>query len=215
MHIFVATQMLRRVVPTTLLFLLALLLAVGNAHAAQLSGRVVGVSDGDTLTLLTNEKRDIKVRLAGIDAPEKGQPFGQRSKENLSKLAFGKDVSVEWYKIDRYGRTVGKVSVQGKDANLEQVRAGLAWHYKEYAAEQSMEDRARYADAEESAKRSRAGLWSDKAPEAPWVYRHPEVLKQHSAAQSVSCSCAAKARCVGKRGGVYCINAQGNKRYEN
>jgi endonuclease YncB( thermonuclease family) len=192
-----------------------LLLVCFAAGAAELSGKVVGISDGDTITVLTAEKHQVKVRLAGIDAPEKAQPFGQKSKENLSKWVFGKDVVVEWHKVDRYERMVGRVTVQGKDVNFEQVRAGLAWHYKDFAGEQSSGDRERYAGAEMMARQSRVGLWSDKNPEAPWAYRHPEAAKSQVAVSNSNCSCASQSRCVGKRGGVYCINAQGKKRYEN
>ena len=93
-------------------------------------GQVVGVTDGDTITVLDGQRTQHKVRLAGIDAPEKAQAFGQRSKEHLSSLVFGRQVKVETEKQDRYGRTVGKVLVEGRDANLAMVVAGLAWHYK-------------------------------------------------------------------------------------
>jgi hypothetical protein len=88
---------------------------------------------GDTVTVLDADHRQHKIRLAGIDAPEKAQPFGQRSKENLPRLVFGREVVVEVGKTDRYRREVGKISIDGIDANLEQVKAGLAWHYKAYA----------------------------------------------------------------------------------
>ena len=99
-----------------------------NVDAATLSGKVVGISDGDTIDVLDSSKTTHRIRLAGIDAPEKAQPFGQRSKEHLSDSVFGKQVDVQGGKIDKYGRTVGKILVNGFDANLEQIRAGLAWH---------------------------------------------------------------------------------------
>jgi hypothetical protein len=101
-------------IPRLLLACLLLILGV-HAHAESLFGRVVGVSDGDTVTVLDATKAPHKVRLAGIDAPEKGQPFGQRAKENLSRLVFGKDVRVAWHKKDRYGRLVGTVWVVSPD----------------------------------------------------------------------------------------------------
>lgn len=114
-----------------------------HAHAETLTGRTVGVSDGDTITVLDLTNTQHKIRLAGIDAPEKSQPFGQRSKESLSELVFGRTVTVETDKVDRYRRKVGKVRTpEGMDANLEQVRRGLAWHYKEYEQEQTEADRA-------------------------------------------------------------------------
>lgn len=143
-----------------------------QASADTLQGRVVGVTDGDTITLLDATKTQYKIRLSGIDAPEKKQPFGQRSKESLSALAYGKELYVEWFKKDRYGRTIGKLMTkQGQDINLEQINLGMAWHYKKYEKEQSREDRLLYADAEVRAERTRVGLWSDPNPVPPWEYR--------------------------------------------
>jgi endonuclease YncB( thermonuclease family) len=107
------------------LFLLAC-----SVQAETLTGRVVGVADGDTITVLDANRQQHKIRLAGIDAPEKAQPFGDRSKQNLSALVFDKQVVVESNKQDRYGRTVGKVLVNEIDANLAQVKAGMAWWYE-------------------------------------------------------------------------------------
>jgi len=131
-----------------------------------LIGKVVAIADGGTLTVLT-EIAQYKIRLAGIDAPEKRQPFGERSKQSLAKLAFGKTVTVEYYKVDRYGRIVGKVLVNGKDVNLEQVRLGMGWHYKQYEMEQSAEDRVAYSIAEVRARREQIGLWADRNAIAP------------------------------------------------
>lgn len=159
-----------------------LLAATASLQAADLEGTVVGVSDGDTITVLDADKTQHKVRLAGIDAPEKGQDFGRRSKENLSDLVFGKAVRIEWSKEDRYGRKVAKVWVgdtsctqlacpEAIDAGLAQVSVGLAWWYRQYAGEQHPEDRERYEFAETEARASRAGLWRDAAPIAPWDWR--------------------------------------------
>ena len=151
-------------------FLLAVLLQ-SSVFAAELEGQVVGVLDGDTIDVLTTTKTQVRVRLAGIDAPEKRQAFGNVAKKELSDLVFGKQVTVEWRKKDRYGRTVGKVIVDGVDANLKMVEAGLAWHYKQYAKEQSPEDRALYAAAEKNAQERRIGLWGDLKPMPPWEFR--------------------------------------------
>lgn len=150
---------------------MALMLAVSVCFAEIRSGRVVGVVDGDTVDLLTAEHEQVRIRLAGIDAPEKAQPFGQRSKQKMSDLVFGKDAQVEFTKRDRYGRIIGKVLVNGRDASLGLLDAGLAWHYKKYAGEQSASDRATYASAEDTAKASRVGLWRDELPTAPWDWR--------------------------------------------
>ncbi|OYU45717.1 MAG: nuclease [Burkholderiales bacterium PBB4] len=157
----------------TALFATALLASVAHAHADTLEGKVVGISDGDTITVL-DDRREVKVRVSGIDAPEKKQPFGQRSKEHMSECAFGKTVAIEWRKTDRYGRTIGKVVVDGVDCGLRQIELGMAWHYKAYAKEQSPVDRAAYAEAESQAQARRAGLWSDPHPMPPWEFRHPD-----------------------------------------
>jgi len=140
--------------------------------AETLHGRIVGVSDGDTVTLLDAAMTTHKVRLMGIDAPEKSQPFGTRSKQSLSSLVFGKQVVVEFYKKDRYGRLIAKIATpKAPDVNLEQVKLGMAWHYKDYQKEQSPIDREAYANAEEEARAYRRGLWSDPDPVAPWAFR--------------------------------------------
>jgi endonuclease YncB( thermonuclease family) len=147
--------------------LLVLLLASQTAFSAEmLHGQIVGVADGDTVTLLDDTNTRIKVRLHQIDAPEKRQEFGQRSKQSLSDLVFGKAVDVEVVTVDKYGRSVGQILVGGQDANLEQVRRGMAWVYRKYA------DEPAYFEAEQSAKASRAGLWSQPDPTEPWVFRH-------------------------------------------
>lgn len=148
-----------------------LLLLAGTAQATTIAGKVVGIADGDTVTVLDADRMQHKIRLQGIDAPEKAQPFGQRSKEALSALVFGKQVRVEWNKRDRYGRTVGKVVVNGTDANLEQVKSGLAWWYRKYSSEQSAADRSAYEAAEASARAARRGLWRDAEPVPPWEWR--------------------------------------------
>jgi len=131
------------------------------------------VADGDTVTVLDGQKVQHKIRLAGIDAPEKAQPFGNRSKETLSDLAFDKSVTVGKDKRDRYRREVGKILVNGRDVNLVQVERGMAWHYKAYEREQSLDDRKLYDAAEISARSAKRGLWRDSEPTPPWEYRNP------------------------------------------
>jgi endonuclease YncB( thermonuclease family) len=159
----------------------ALLLALTvGVHAETITGRVVGVADGDTVTVLDSQKVQHKIRLSGIDAPEKAQPFGNRSKQNLSDLVFQKEVSVDWQKRDRYGRIVGKVMVQPPDCptcpktldtGQAQLIVGLAWWYRKYASEQSPQDRGRYESEETEARARRAGLWRDAEPVPPWDFR--------------------------------------------
>lgn len=137
--------------------------------AATLTGRVVGVTDGDTITVLDSTNDQHKVRLAGIDAPEKVQPFGARSKAHLSSLVYGKTVIVEFVKFDKYQRMVGKVfAPDGSDVCLGQLRAGLAWWYRKYSREQTADDRQAYEAAETEARAAGRGLWSDSEPVPPW-----------------------------------------------
>lgn len=153
--------------------LAGLLLALPvEALASSLAGRVVGIADGDTLTLLDVAKVRHRIRLAGIDAPEMSQAFGRRSKQHLAGLVFRKEVVVTWRKTDRYGRVVGKVLLGDEDVCLAQLRAGLAWHDKAHEHEQSQPDRASYALTETTARASRRGLWSGPAPMPPWDFRH-------------------------------------------
>lgn len=134
--------------------------------ASEFTGKVVGIADGDTFTLLTDENDQIKIRLHGIDCPEKKQDFGQVAKQKLSELIFGKQVSVVKKDIDRYKRTVGLVyDDQNKCINEEMLKAGLAWHYIKYDQNpewQAMEDEAR---------NNRLGLWSQPNPTPPWEWR--------------------------------------------
>ena len=157
--------------------LMLLAVFVCDALAATISGRVVGVSDGDTVTVLTAENRQFKIRLSGIDAPEKKQPFGTFAKETLARQLFGHAVVVEWSKTDRYGRIVGKIEVDGVDANLEQVREGSAWVYTQYLRELPLDDQRVYLDAERQARAEHRGLWHDAQPEPPWQWRRE--LREH------------------------------------
>lgn len=137
-----------------------------------LEGRIVGIADGDTATLLTANNESVRIRFAFIDAPEKSQPYGQAAKKNLGELIYNQTVSVEVKDKDRYGRTVGQVRVNGKDVNLAQVQAGYAWHYQTYA--KKMQSRAEfdaYAQAQANARAARLGLWQDASPTPPWDYR--------------------------------------------
>jgi endonuclease YncB( thermonuclease family) len=153
--------------------LVCLLLTLAcTAHADTFSGKVIHVADGDTITVLDNAHTQHKVRLAGIDAPESKQAFGHASKQSLVAKVTGQYVVIEWDKVDRFGRKVGKVLLGGQDVNLEQVRRGLAWHYKAYQLEQSIDDQKAYSEAESGAMTACIGLWRDATPVAPWDFRH-------------------------------------------
>ena len=152
--------------------LVAVILALPALVSADIiSGRVVGVADGDTITVLDNTNAQHKIRLAGIDAPEKKQPFGNVSKKSLSDMVYGRYVDVDWQKQDQYGRVVGKVLVNGADVNLEQVHRGMAWFYRKYQNELVVEDRLAYHQAEEYAQNNAVGLWLDAEVIAPWDFR--------------------------------------------
>ncbi len=149
------------------------------ALADSLTDKVVKITDGDTLTILNASYQHHKIRLAGIDAPERKQAYGLASRKHLASIVAGKQVSIEYQKRDCYGRIVGKVllvvvfhtSADEIDVCLEQVKAGFAWHYKKYQHEQRLEDQRLYADAENKARYERLGLWRENNPNPPWEYR--------------------------------------------
>lgn len=161
-----------------LLLILAVMLSA-SAHAETFQGRVVAVSDGDTIRVLTTEKTEVKVRLEGIDAPETGQPHGEKSKQALSKLVFSKDVVVVWQDKDRYGRTLGTVrfSEHPQDArniNYEMVVNGNAWVYRKYSKNTYI------LKLEKDAQESKRGLWALPADQImpPWEWRKAQRGKK-------------------------------------
>lgn len=143
-------------------------LAAGSAASADFTGRVVGVADGDTLTVLDGS-RQVRVRLWGIDAPERGQPWSRRSREALAARAMHRDALVATRGTDGYGRTLARVAVDGVDLGEAQLRDGLAWVYRRYS-----KDRAMIA-IEDEARAARRGLWSLSDPEPPWAWRAREA----------------------------------------
>lgn len=132
---------------------------------ADFEGKVVGVIDGDTIEVM-NEGKAVRIRLNGIDCPEKSQAFGTRAKQYASELLFQKQVRVEAKGQDRYGRTIADIYLpDGTWVNKKLVEVGLAWHYKQYSTNQEL------ANAEVAARDNKIGLWSDPAPIAPWLFR--------------------------------------------
>src|SRR5215831_7799627 len=151
----------------------ALLSPFAFANPWVVEGRTVGISGGDTITVVDDSKTQHKIRIAAIDAPEKGQAFGKQSKQSLSELVFQKRVEARCHKQDRYGFEVCVVYVNRRDVGLEQIRQGMAWHYKEYQHEQPTQERLVYRDEEDAAKAARRGLWKDAKPVPPWEWRKP------------------------------------------
>ena len=140
--------------------------SISAGAAEMLEGRVVGVHDGDTITLLLAGNQQLKIRLAQIDAPENSQAFGQRSKQSLSELVFNKTIHVKKEAVDKYGRTVGMLFIGEFDVNREQIKRGMAWAYRKYLHDQSL------IQVEKAARQAKVGLWTDPNPMPPWEYRH-------------------------------------------
>jgi len=142
-----------------------------TAQPRTITGKVVYVADGDTLTVLDDHNRQHKVRLDGIDAPESAQAYGDTAKKSLSDLVLGKTVTVTRSRVARNGWIVGKVTLSGRDINLEQIRRGYAWFYRAYAKELSRDDATAYEQAEAIAREKQLGLWAGPEPIAPWDLR--------------------------------------------
>lgn len=213
-----------------------------STETGNCSGRIVGISDGDTVTILNSNNQTIKVRLEGIDAPEKSQSCGMRSKQFLSNLIFNKTVSCDARKKDRYGRTIGKISFNGQDVNKTMIASGFAWHYKQYASEQIPSDRASYAASEAAARLGGSGIWSSECDQTPpWDYRKKRFeaslpgqnnggrigldsfdvftrtgqIPVGAKESTIDTNGGQTYDHVGPRGGVYRINSHGNKVYRS
>ncbi len=145
-------------------------------HRQEQSGVVQRVIDGDTLVLVDATQTRRTLRLAGIDAPESRMPHGQQATAYLTALVLGHEVIATTGKQDRYGRTIATLKVDGNDANLAMIQAGLAWHYTKYANEQPDGEAALYAAAQHTARAQGLGLWRDECPVAPWDWRQGRKL---------------------------------------
>lgn len=158
-----------KTVPTLIFcFLASFAFAEPPKVLEEFNGKVVGITDGDTLTV-RNLKETITIRLEGIDAPEKHQPFGTKSKEHLSSLVHNKRVQVKKTGVDKYGRTLGYVIANGMEVNARMISDGYAWHFAKYNTEE------RLTKLEESAKAAKRGLWSEPNPVPPWEFRAHET----------------------------------------
>lgn len=145
---------------------------IATCHADEIRGKVVSVADGDTITVLDAEKVQHKIRLQGIDAPEKKQAFGTKSKELMTEKVAGHEVVVSWKDKDRYGRILGEVMLGKRHINLEMVQDGMAWHYVQYSKSKEL------TAAEEAARKAKKGLWADKEPVPPWEFRKLQREKE-------------------------------------
>ncbi len=171
--------------------ILVLVLLSVPTMSSELQGRVVSIADGDTFTLLTADKEQIRIRLAEIDTPESGQPYGNRAKQALSQLVFGKDVRVEVQTIDRYGRTVGRPYVEDIDVCAELVENGFAWAYRQYLRDPEL------LELENDARESNKGLWSLPEYEriAPWDWRQGKRSPTIASEPRQAFTCGSKTYC--------------------
>lgn len=154
-----------------ILIVTGLVLAAPPKVIEEFTGKVIGVTDGDTIKVLLN-KETITIRLEGIDAPESKQSFGNKSKQALSDIVFGMEVTIRKTGDDRYGRTLGVVIVGDVDANAKMVEDGWAWHFEKY------NDEERLAKLETEAREAKRGLWADTNPLAPWEYRARQKMPE-------------------------------------
>ncbi|HGS7994516.1 thermonuclease family protein [Pseudomonas aeruginosa] len=177
---------------------LALIFSV-HSQASEITCKVVAISDGDTFTCLTDDKNEIKVRLAEIDTPEKAQPYGNKSKAALASLIFKKKVTVSNQGSDRYSRTLGAVYLDGLYVNREMVRIGAAWVYRQYNRDKSL------LKDEEDARSARLGIWSQPEAEIvpPWEWRKagknlPQAIRESKSAlaSTISKECGTKRYCT-------------------
>lgn len=176
---------------TRLIAALLLLSVASVAVAERIEGRVIGITDGDTFTLLTRELREVKVRIAEIDAPERGQPYANRSRQQLAELVFQKEVNVDVQVVDRYGRPVGRPMVGDMDVAVEMIRSGAAWVYRTYSDDEEL------YELERTAKDERRGLWS--LPEferlSPWEHRNGGRAVERSSGAAPAFQCGLKTYC--------------------
>lgn len=202
-----------------------------------IEGKVITVEQGDALVVETKDQGVFSILMQGIDAPESGQDFGEKSRKKLADLVSGKTVQAIVYKKYSNDRYLGTIYFDGKDVNLKQIQTGMAWHFTQSDFEQRVGDRQIYEQAEQKARAERIGLWSDKNPVAPWQYRADAVIRENSekdtvkkpiVTPAVSDNTEVKTEAAsgaknpadknrtytrGPRGGCYYINSNGGKTY--
>ena len=171
--------------------LAVLVASIAETPAAEITGRVVVIADGDTLTLLVDGRDQVKIRLAEIDTPEKGQPYGSKARKALAELAFQKDAHVVWSEKDRYGRVIGRVYIDDLDVNAEMVHLGHAWVYREYSEDEFL------LALENEARAARSGLWAlseaEKVP--PWEWRKSGRRQPQLETKGKAFTCGTKRYC--------------------
>ena len=155
---------MRHLITTAVVLASSLLIAAPPKVVEEFSGKVIAITDGDTIKVLVG-KESVTVRLEGIDAPEKSQSFGSKSKDALATMVFGQTVTVKKTGEDRYGRSLGFIFVEDLDVNAQMIQDGWAWHFKKY------NDEERLTDLEDEARNEKRGLWADPNPLAPWEFR--------------------------------------------
>lgn len=156
----------------------ALAFSCSAARTATLTGTAERITDGDTMRIRSADRTTTTIRLAGIDAPEKKQPYGRAAGRRFAALCLGKSVEADFRATDRYGRTVARVRCDGNDAGRTLIAEGLAWHYARYAKTQPREEARADAAAEAAARVSKLGLWDDPEPQAPWDFRKASRSRQ-------------------------------------
>lgn len=157
---------MNKIISITIITVLSVLSFISTSATEFITAKVVKVSDGDTFTILTKGKEQIRIRIYGIDAPEKGQPYSEKSRLYLADMIAGQDVTIEITSTDRYRRKIAKVKTETvDDVSLEMLRAGYAWHYSYFDKTKA------YIQAEKEAKERREGLWADENPVNPYEYR--------------------------------------------
>lgn len=196
--------------PNSFFYFLSVFLFFSFQDISEIRGRVISISDGDTITILNSENQQIKIRLEGIDCPESGQDFGRRARQLTSTLTYDKYVTVTVKGTDKYERILGVVKLEdGTNVNKELLKAGLAWHFKRFNSEQEL------ADFETQAKSQNIGLWSMANPIAPWDYRdnpslyQPQRTNRQLTIGQTETICDIPAQVVNRNNNIY-INYGGN-----
>lgn len=189
----------------------------GNGGSSVIEGRVTAVEDGDTITVQGSDGTEYTVRLQAIDAPEFKQDNFKNSKKSLTSLTLNKNVKVIVATKDVDGRQIGTVWVDGLDIGLIQLEKGMAWHYKRYAYEQTPEARKQYADAQAKAQADTLGIWDEKRPIPPWVFRGDVMTVaprgNSKAVERPTTSYPDRKYILGPMGGCYYLADDGHKVY--